>query len=76
MAEHAAAAFGALVDIVAITAAAGVIAAATRVEVAQQIWCAVHGAVALELKGLVLTPDPRYTYQSLLATLVRGLAPR
>jgi hypothetical protein len=24
----------------------------------------------------VLTPDPRYTYQSLLTTLIRGLAPR
>jgi hypothetical protein len=32
--------------------------------------------VALELRGLVLTPDPRYTYQSLLTTLIRGLAPR
>ena len=74
--EHAAAAFGSLVNIVELAAAAGVIAAADPVEVAQQIWSSLHGAVALELEGLVLTPDPLYTYQTLLGTLVRGLAPR
>jgi hypothetical protein len=74
--EHAKAAFGALVRIVELSAAAGVIAAPDPVEVGQQIWSALHGAVALELRGLVLTPDPRYTYQSLLTTLIRGLAPR
>ena len=74
--EHAAAAFGALVSIVELAAAAGVIAAPDPVEVAQQIWSALHGAVALELKGLVLTPDPLYTYQTFLDTLIRGLAPR
>ena len=45
-------------------------------EVAQQIWSALHGAVSLELKGLVLTPDPQYTYQTFLTTLLRGFAPR
>jgi len=74
--EHAAAAFGALVRSVELAAAAGVIAAPDPVEAAQQIWSAVHGAVALELKGLVLTPDPLYTYQCFLSTIVRGLAPR
>jgi AcrR family transcriptional regulator len=74
--EHAKAAFGALVRIVELSAAAGVIAAPDPVEVAQQIWSTLHGAVALEHRGLVLTPDPRYTYQSLLTTLIRGLAPR
>ena len=74
--EHAAAAFGALVSIVELFAAAGLIAAPDSVEVAQQIWSAVHGAVALELKGLVLTPDPQYTYQQFLTTVMRGLAPR
>jgi hypothetical protein len=34
-----------------------------------------HGAVALELKGLVLSPDPAATYRALLDTLSRGLAP-
>jgi AcrR family transcriptional regulator len=74
--EHAKAAFGALVRIVELAAAAGVIAALDPVEVAQQIWSSLHGAVSLELRGLVLAPDPQYTYQLLLATLFRGLAPR
>jgi AcrR family transcriptional regulator len=74
--EHAAAAFGALVRAVELAAAAGVLAAPDPTEAAQQIWSAVHGAVALELKGLVLTPDPQYTYRTFLDTLFRGLAPR
>jgi hypothetical protein len=53
-----------------------VLAAPDPVEAAQQIWSGVHGAVALELKCLVLTPDPEYTYQAFLTTLIRGLAPR
>jgi AcrR family transcriptional regulator len=73
--EHAHATFNALVRMVELSAAAGVIAAPDPVEVAQQIWSAVHGAVALELKGLVLTPDAEHTYQAFLATLSRGLAP-
>src|SRR5215469_7764260 len=72
--EHAKATFFALVRTVELAAAAGVIAAPDPVEAAQQIWSAVHGAVALELKGLVLTPDPQYTYQELLTTVIRGLA--
>jgi AcrR family transcriptional regulator len=74
--DCAAAAFGALVRSVELSAAAGVIAAPDPVEAAQQIWSAVHGAVALELKGLVLTPDPLYTYRTFLDTIIRGLAPR
>jgi AcrR family transcriptional regulator len=73
--EHAAAAFEALVRNVETAAAGGRIAAASPREVAQQIWSAVHGAMALELKGLVLTPDPEATYEALLDTLLRGLAP-
>ena len=74
--EHAKAAFGALVRIVELSAAAGVIAAPDPVEAAQQIWSAIHGAVALELKGLIQTEDPAATYQASLETLFRGLAPR
>ena len=73
---HARAAFGALVRAVELAATAGVLAAPDPAEAAQQIWSAVHGAVALELKGLVLTPDPQYTYRVSLDTLIRGLAPR
>jgi len=73
--EHARAAFGALVRTVELAAAAGLLAAPDPVEAAQQIWSGVHGAVALELKGLVLTQDPAATYRAFLETLVRGLAP-
>jgi len=71
---HARASFGALVRMVELAAAAGVIAAPDPVEAAQQIWSAVHGAVALELKGLVLTPDPEATYGAYIDTIIRGLA--
>ena len=74
--EHARATFTALVRTVELAAAAGVIADPDPVEAGQQIWSTVHGAVALELKGLVQTPDPQYTYQALLTTVIRGLAPR
>src|SRR3984885_9098638 len=76
VAVHAEAAFHALVRMVELSAAAGVIAAPDPLEVAQQIWSAIHGAVALELKGLIQTEDPAATYQASLETLFRGLAPR
>jgi AcrR family transcriptional regulator len=72
--EHAEAAFGTLVRTVELGAAAGVLDAADPFEAAQQIWSCLHGAVALELKGLTLTPDPEATYRALLATLIRGFA--
>jgi AcrR family transcriptional regulator len=72
--EHAAGAFGALERNVELAAAAGVIIAPDAAEVAQQLWNAVHGAVALELKGMVLTPDPAATYEAFLVTVLRGLA--
>jgi AcrR family transcriptional regulator len=74
--EHASATFDALVRTVELAAAADVIAAPDPVEAAMQIWSAVHGAVTLELNGMVLAPDPQYTYRSLLNTLIRGLARR
>jgi len=72
--EHAGAAFDALVRNVEATAAAGRIEAPDRREVAQQIWSALHGAVALELKDLVLTPDAETTYRSTVDMVLRGLA--
>jgi AcrR family transcriptional regulator len=74
--EHARASFAALVRMVEVASAAGVIAAPDPMEAAQQVWSAVHGAVALELKGLVLTPDPEATYGAFIDTIIRGLAPR
>lgn len=74
VAEHAQAAFGALVRNVEATAAAGRIEAADPREVGQQIWSALHGAVALELKDLVLTPDAETTYRATIDMVLRGLA--
>jgi AcrR family transcriptional regulator len=74
--EHARAAFGALLRNVELAVAAGAIAAPDPLEAAQQLWSAVHGAVALEFQGLVLTPDPEATYRTLIATLIRGLQTR
>ena len=76
VAEHGEAAFGELVRDVELAAAAGVIAAPDSREVAQQIWSCVHGAVTLELQGLVLTPDPEATYRGAVDTVLRGLALR
>src|SRR5215467_13618990 len=73
--EHARGSFTALVRLVELASASGVIAAPNPLEAAQQIWSAVHGAVALELKGLVLTPDPEATYAAFIDTVIRGLAP-
>jgi AcrR family transcriptional regulator len=74
VAEHAAASFDELVRIVETAAAAGRIAAADPREVAQQIWSTVHGAVALELQGMILTADPGATYRATIETMLRGLA--
>jgi AcrR family transcriptional regulator len=71
--EHAAAAFGALVHNVDLAAAAGQVQAADPREAAQQIWSTVHGAVALEMKGLIQTPDAEATYRATLAMVLRGL---
>jgi len=74
--EQARAAFGALVRTVELAAAARMLDVPGPFEAAQQIWSCAHGAVALELRGLVLTADPEATYRALLDTLIRGLAPR
>ena len=51
----------------------GVIRPADPVDLAQQIWSTVHGAVALELGEMVLTDDPAVTYEHLLDLLTAGL---
>ena len=73
--EHGASAFGALVDKVTYAMARGAVREGDPVDTAQQIWSVVHGAVTLELKGLVLTPDPEATYLRLLDLIIRGVAP-
>ena len=71
--EHARAAFETLVGHVVYGMEAGVIRPADPVDLAQQIWSTVHGAVALELGEMVLTDDPAVTYEHLLDLLTAGL---
>jgi AcrR family transcriptional regulator len=72
--KHAAACLDVLTRDVELAAAAGALAAADARESAQQIWSALHGAVTLELKGLVRAPNPAAAYHAFLDTIVRGLA--
>jgi AcrR family transcriptional regulator len=72
--EHARAAFQALVDHVVYAIEAGVIRPGDPVDLAQQIWSTVHGAVALELAEMVLTEDALVTYEHLLELVIAGLS--
>lgn len=68
----AAAAFDELVANAQYLIDSGVGPPADAMDLAQQIWSVVHGAVSLELAGLVRTPDPNVTYQHLLQLVLRG----
>ena len=43
--------------------------------VAQQLWAAIHGAVALELIDMCLVDDVDATYRALVDTMITGLRP-
>ena len=43
-------------------------------ELAQQLWSAIHGAVALELAEIGFCDDPAFVFDDLVATLLRGMA--
>lgn len=45
----------------------------TEVDVAQQIWSALHGAVSLEMSGMMFTEDPANSYAQMLDALLAGL---
>ena len=71
--EHARAAFEALVGHVVYAMQTGAVPEGDAFDLAQQIWATVHGAVALELFGMVLTEDPAVTYEHLLDLLEAGI---
>ena len=73
LADRADAAFTALVDRVRYGMDRGVLRPGDPRAAAQLIWSSVHGAVSLELGGLVLTPDAAATYEALLQVLITGL---
>lgn len=70
------AAFGVLVENVALAIETGTIRPGDPLEMAQMIWSAVHGAVSLELKGRTIAGDPEVWYPALLDLLIDGLAVR
>jgi AcrR family transcriptional regulator len=72
--EAGAAAFGVLVDEVSAAMAAGAIAEGDPREVAQLVWSALHGAVALELGARTMAADPAASYRALLDLVLGGLA--
>jgi AcrR family transcriptional regulator len=69
-------AFQELVAMVSTGMAAGQLIPGDEVDVARQIWSALHGAVTLELLGRIRGPSPEVTYEGLLELLVRGLSVR
>lgn len=75
VATHTINAFGQLTGRVEYAISGGVLRDGDLTEIAQQIWSMVHGAVALELYGLVLSRDPEQNYRDLLDTMIQGLAP-
>ena len=73
LAERAGAAFAALVAEVDRAMGAGVLRRADPVTTAQTIWSAVHGAVSLELAGVLQAPDAELAYEALLTLILDGL---
>ena len=73
--QHAGSAFGELVAHIEYAMTSGALAPGDATDVAQQIWGSIHGAVALELNGLVKSPDPGATYERLLHLLLNGARP-
>ena len=67
-------AFGELVTRVKDAQEAKVLARGPAVEVAQQIWSGLHGAVSFELNGIGFAPNPEKVYNHVVQTMLRGLA--
>lgn len=66
--------FAHLVERVEDAAAAGMIHAADAVDVAQQLWNAMHGGVTLEIVGVSFSHDPERTFAATLETMLAGLS--
>ncbi len=56
--------------------AAGAVRGDAAVEIAQQVWNALHGGVSLEIAGVTFSSDPEASFASMVEALVTGLAPR
>jgi AcrR family transcriptional regulator len=72
--EQAERSFGQLVERVEDAQAAGLLRADDPVDVAQQLWNALHGAVSLEIAGVTFSQDPEHTFTAMVDALIGGLA--
>lgn len=72
--ERAEQTFAELVGRVADAMTAGLLADGDQVDVAQQLWSAMHGAVSLELAGVTFSAQPERTFVSMLDAMLSGLA--
>ena len=72
--ERAEQTFAELVGRVADAMTAGLLADGDQVDVAQQLWNAMHGAVSLELAGVTFSAQPERTFVSMLDAMLSGLA--
>jgi AcrR family transcriptional regulator len=72
--ELAASSFDVLVQSIERGIRAGALAEADPRSVAQQMWSACHGAVALEITDICVVDDMERNYEALLDTLLRGIS--
>lgn len=71
--QHAFAAFDQLVQMVGAARQWGPLGQGSDVQVAQQLWSALHGAVSLELLGIGFDDDPASSFDRTLDAMLAGL---
>jgi AcrR family transcriptional regulator len=72
--EEAERTFAQLVGRVEDAQVAGVLREGDPVEIAQQVWNALHGGVTLEISGVSFSADPAANFASMVETLIAGLS--
>ena len=65
--------FAMLVERVQSAMDSDVINPGNSIDVAQEMWSAMHGAVSLEIAGVHFATDPAQNFAALMDTLIRGL---
>ena len=70
---HGRSAFGVLVDAISYAIEQGAIGHTDAHPAAQQLWSAMHGAIALELTGLGFVDDHQSVYAGLLEAVLTGM---
>ena len=66
--------FSVLADRVQAAMDRGELASGDNIEVAQQIWSAMHGAVSLEIAGVHFAQDRELNFETMIDALLNGLA--